>query len=348
MSTGPEGAVSLEQAVLMSQAGSQGSDWAEDPQTAAMSAMQLSDTPAQDTPSYQEEPTDAVQEEAQPVSTEPTEEPVQDAPAQVQAEDEFNPVLLAAAGLTADEAKAQFKSPEALSNAVRLLDSRYIQAGTNYGVPGTGEPGSTDQQTPVDEDYQLPKPTESEDWTEDVKSLINSLQDHQKKQLSRRDQELQKQREQLESLMLQQSERERFAYVERLDAFVNSLGDEWTPILGKGSGFQLPTNGLAIQNRIHLDIIAGKLADGLSKHGRPELQPQDLYVRALHAAFPDQVVQTVRHDVTRQLESRQRQFTAKPTQKQGRGLSGVDQAIAHADDWYRTKGPIIDDGTDDI
>jgi len=343
MATGPEGAVSLDQAVGLSQPGALDSVWAEDPQSEAVDAMQLAPSPepvinpAAESPAYEapEEPTEAIATE------EITALPATD-------EEIFDPVLLEAAGLTAEEAQAQFKSPAALANAVRLLDTRYIQAGEDFArqpQPSVSDASGSGQ---VDNEYQLPKPVESEDWTEDVKALIQSLQDHQKQQLGRRDTELQKQREQLEALLAQQSERERLSYVERLDSFVNSLGDEWAPILGKGSGFQLPANSLALQNRIHLDVIAGKLASGRNKYGQPDLRPHDLYVRALHAAFPDQVVRTVRQDVTRQLESRQRQFTAKPTQKQGRQLSGVDQAISHAEDWYRSKGPILDDGNDEI
>ena len=197
-------------------------------------------------------------------------------------------------------------------------------------------------------EFKLPKPTESEDWHEDAKILVEAIQQHQNAQLAQRDEQLSKQQELLTRLIKEREEQDRQQYVTRFDKFIDTLGADWEPVFGRGSGFSLPRNGIAVQNRVHLDLMAAQLSRSLQAMGQPNLEAEELLSRALNVAFSEQAKQQVRRTVTSELTGRQRQMTARPNQRKGRQLSGTEKAIQTANAFYKTLGQDDDAFNDEV
>ena len=275
------------------------------------------------------------------------------------AEPEFEQYLLEAAGLTAEQAKNDFGSPDALKSAVRMLDARFVAAGQQVlsqrrQVPDTQQQQSAARQQPTSDEkpaelpaFKLPKPKESDDWDEDTKALVDSIKGHFEAQLSAQqkafNERLGQQQAATEQMLAERARAEQLSYVEEFDGFVNKLGDAWKPLLGQGSGFDLPKEGMAYQNRVHLDTIAAQLKAGLEVQGRPELDREQLLNRALQIAFPEQNKLAVKKEVTEQITSRQRMMTQRPTAKGGTPKSGQEKAEKTTVDWYKKHGFTVDE-----
>jgi len=262
----------------------------------------------------------------------------------------FPDYLLNAAGLTQDQARATYTTPDALADAIHAFDARTIQAGaqawrptppTQITPPAQPTPAqpAVSAEAPASQDaFEMPTPSHEGDWDEDAKRLINSLREYHDRQLAKRDAEIAMQRQLLEQVMAQQGNDEQINYVSQFDGFVNKLGTKWTPVFGAGSGTQLQRDSMAMQNRMQLDMAAAQLAAGRRVLGAPELPIEELLARALYVAFPEHIKTEARHDVSQQLEARRQQFTARPSSSQTKSLTGRALAVQHADDWYKAKG----------
>jgi len=301
---------------------------------------------------YADAPADPV-EAALPPAT-PTEDVVIDStatspvtedsdPAASPDESEFPDFLLQASGLTKEQAKGAYSSPEALAQAIHAFDARTIQVGAQTlqrGQPAPTPPPTTPipEESASPDQYEMPAPSHEGEWDEDAKRLVESLRQYHDRQLAKRDAEIAAQREALQQLMAQQHSGEQITYVTQFDNFVSRLGERWSPVFGQGSGTALPRDGMAFANRIQLDSAAAQLAAGRRALGAADLPVEDLLARALFVAFPEHVKTEARQDVTDQLEARRQQFTSRPSSSKGATPSGRDRAVRHADDWYKAKG----------
>ena len=236
-------------------------------------------------------------------------------------EPEFDAALLADFNLTAEQAKAQFGTPQALENAGRLLDQRVLQnfqqvTQRPQQQPSDQQQPQTPAQTPNPEqvaEFEMPEPSDGEAWDEDVTRLVQSLNQHHAKQQQALQAELQKQRQVTEAMLAERQEIETRRYVEELDGFVNNLGDEWTAVLGKGSGYELGPQSPFVTARAQLDTIAQQLSHGRQVQGLPPLSRVDILKKALPLAFPNIQQQVVRQEVEDEIGKRDRMKTNRPT-----------------------------------
>lgn len=263
-------------------------------------------------------------------------------------EDEFPDFLLNAAGLTAEQAKKAYGTSDALANAIHAFDARTMQAGSQALKQAPASPAAptapASQAAPLPEapasqdEYEMPSPSHEGEWDEDAKRLITSLRQYHDRQLAKRDAEIATQRDMLQKLMSTQQDGEQINYVTQFDSFVDRLGEKWSPVFGQGSGTVMPRDSMAFQNRIQLDMAAAQLAAGRRALGAADLPVEDLLARALYVAFPEHIKTEARQDVSDQLAARRQQFTSRPSSSKAPAASGRDQAIRHADDWYKAKG----------
>lgn len=268
------------------------------------------------------------------------------------AEPEFDAALLADFNLTAEQAKAQFGTPEALANAGRLLDQRVLQnfqqvaQNPNQVLPKqpNGEviiPQERTQTTNPEQaaEFEMPEPSDGEAWDEDVTRLVQSLNEHHAKQQKQLQAELEKQRQVTEAILAERQEIETRRYVDELDGFVNALGDEWTAVLGKGSGYDLGPQSPFVTARAQLDAIAQQLSHGRQVQGLPQLSRVDLLKKALPLAFPNIQQQVVRHEVEDELGKRERMKTNRPTGRRQRERRSPESAAGdRAEQWYAERG----------
>jgi hypothetical protein len=185
----------------------------------------------------------------------------------------------------------------------------------------------------------MPEPPEGEEWDEATVVLVRSLQKQFSSQLQAQQAAIDAQQKQTEAILNERKEVETRRYVEEFDGFVNQLPDDWKDTLGKGSGFDLPSDSVHMKARIYLDQTARLLSDGREQQGQPPLPMNELLSRSLRVAFPQKQEQAVRKQVETEVAKRQSLKTARPTGRTaGKPKSGSDAAADHAEKWYAKRG----------
>lgn len=279
---------------------------------------------------------------------------------------EWDAALLQAAGLEESEARAQFDSPEALENAVRLWDLRAVKwaqeqeeaASRQFSEqpdPAQQQPPQqpqrreVEEQTPDlidEEELELPELPDGEEWDDETVAVVQSLANHFNAKFQAAVEQMEakfrgelEQTSQITQAWLEQQAQETLAnYVAEFDGFVNELGDEWTDILGKGDGYKLPQDSQELQNRVHLDTVSRQLQQGREANGLPPLSRRQLLDRALRVAFPQNQEKVLRKQIEGDVAKRQKLKTNRPGNTVRRQSTPEEQAISHVEKWYQDRG----------
>jgi len=293
-------------------------------------------------------------------------------------EDEGFPVeLLTAAGLTEEEAAAQFASPAELANRITEMDRRMVQqAGMIAASEQESAAAEEGEELPLGENKSvlldpattqtrdvnldwLPQPDDGSDWDADAKNLIGAIDKKYQAELAKRDAELQEQREFLQAIAAEREadmERQRqidgAEYVRQFDGFIDTIGEDYAPVFGSGPGGRLDPSSMAYQNRILLDETATQLQAVRSRMGQPELAQEELLVRALRVSFPEAQETAVESQIVQAVSDRQEQFSARPSHS---GSSAKDtpagdaKAMAGLNKWFTDRGiPQMSEYDDDL
>jgi hypothetical protein len=279
-------------------------------------------------------------------------------------EPEFDPVLLAAVGLGVEQAKAQFGTPLALKNAVRLLDAKAVgiaqtfeeqqqlqqqqqqEAWNQQNQHHQQQQPHPPQQTPTPvepgAEFKMPETADGEPWDEDVQKLVKEMNAAFDAKLAARLAEQQavidQQRQTTDAFLHERQVAERKKYVQEFDGFVNKLGGGWEKVLGKGDGFAMDPNSAEVKARIHLDNVAQQLTFGRRQQQLPDLPQDELLKRALTVAFPEVQEQAVRKEVEEEVGKRHRLMTQRPGGKRMKHKTGEASAAKYAENWYRDRG----------
>lgn len=288
---------------------------------------------------------------------------------------EFDAALLQAAGLEESQARAQFGTPEALENALRLADINAVrwaqqqqQSGPQFTDPLPFEQQPAQPQQPVqqqeqpdaqaelitEEELELPELPDGEEWDDETVAVVQTLADHFNKKFQAAQQQfeaqLNEQGQATQAWMEERAQETLANYVAEFDGFVNELGDEWTDILGKGDGPAMAAkdpNSLHVQNRVHLDTVSRQLEAGRQAQGLPPIPKAQLLERALRVAFPQNQEQTIRKEVESKVAKRQRLKTNRPGNTIRKQPSAEDAAVARAEKFYEDRG-LAADAMDDL
>jgi hypothetical protein len=250
-------------------------------------------------------------------------------------EDEgFAPELLAAAGLTEEEALQDFGSPEALQSAVRMLDTRFVSEGRQAMQAEALHP--QEDITPGDaEEWNLPTPEGSDDWDEDTRRLVGAMGDQFKSMLSKRDEQIKVQQEILQQQIQDQQRRAMEQELAEFESMVNSLPDSYTPFLGVGETSSFRPGSMQLNNRLHLGQTMDQLQAGNRMAGRSPIPKEELMIRSLAIAFPEAHTHAIRQEVTQEIGQRRQMMTQRPTQRREGFATGEQKAGQTAEDWYR-------------
>ena len=257
----------------------------------------------------------------------------------------FFPELLNAAGLTETEATEQFGTPDALSNAIRMLDTRFVNAGSQQFA--SQQQQQQQQIVPKKEakspggQFEMPAPPEGEEWEESTKTIFKSMAEQYSAELAKRDSDIEAQAQATLALLEQSDAATNQQYIEKFDGFVNGLGDEWAPLFGKGGGSSLAPDSMQLQNRFALDETAAQLAAGREIHGQPPLQFDELMARSAMVAFPDFNARTVEQNIEQKIVDRGNMKTARPSQRRAAQLTPTEKASQTAVDMYQKAGMTI-------
>lgn len=261
-----------------------------------------------------------------------------------QGESEFDDLLLEAAGIDAESAQRDFGTADALQAAVRMLDTRFVTQGRTAQAQTELAPPAADIIPDItDDQWALPSPTESEEWGTDTLNLVDVMNKRTDSLLAQRDAKITEQQTHLEQFVISQQKENSRRDLEEFDTMINSLPNEWTPLLGKGTAYELNPESMAFNNRMHLEQTMNALQEGNRQAGRNPIQSDELMIRSLAVAFPEASRLAVRNEVVQEVNDRSRLMTSRPTQRRTTALSPVQQAGQSAEDWYRKHNISNDD-----
>lgn len=254
---------------------------------------------------------------------------------QVLEEATFPQELLEAAQIDENYAETYFKTPEALQAAIRMLDTRFINEGRQLiSTPEQSDDESIEDQA-LDTQWELPPTADGEEWDQDTLALVQAINERNDRLLAQRDEQIGYQQQLLEQYVQQQNQIESERYLEEFDSMIHSLPDEWIALFGEGTAYELNPNSLAFNNRLYLEQTMNALQQGNVNSGRPLISRDELMVRALAVAFPEQHHLAIQNQVTEQIAERQKMVTARPSARQPSPLTADQKAIQGAEDWYK-------------
>lgn len=111
--------------------------------------------------------------------------------------------------------------------------------------------------------------------------------------------------------------------------FFEGLGEEYADLFGKGPVHMLKSESPELANVNRVLEAADAFAAGFEAQGKRIPSDPVLLKKALLATFPERIEQSARNKLVNQLRNRRGQFTARPTQRQGRPLTGEDRQVAN-------------------
>jgi hypothetical protein len=265
---------------------------------------------------------------------------------------EYDQYLLDASGMTAEDAHAQFGSPEALADEVARSDLRAIQYGLST-PPAPAQPLPPAQGLPQSQPFtpqplatppaeiELPAPVEGEDWDENTKLLVQHVTRQQAAELARRDAEIAEMKAKFDAIQNEKTARDVNSYISEFDTFVNGLDDSWKPVFGEGDGHELYAknpNSLALRNREQLDVVATQLQNLRLQQGQPPLPTAHVLKRAMKIAFEEETQREVEQQATRKVAQQTRRHTSRPSMRRSQPLSNIEKACQRADEMYAKFG----------
>ncbi len=171
-------------------------------------------------------------------------------------------------------------------------------------------------------------------YEEGTVKVFSSIQDHANQQIVR----LQQMEQVLSHVAEQLQTQHQTAFVERMDGYFNSLGDEYADLVGKGTIEDLKPDSSQFKTRADITNAMIALRTGYERHGMPVPRETVLRQRATRMVLGERTQELARKKVAEQARNAQGQFLAKPTHREGQQLTGSEKADKRLDEFYRKKG----------
>ena len=134
----------------------------------------------------------------------------------------------------------------------------------------------------------------------------------------------------------QQIEGERFE--QELDGYFGGVGEEYSPIFGKGAGRELKPDSAELKSRHDLVKEMFALRETDQRLGRSEMTRPQLFKRALAIKFFDKTKELARNQLSHEAKDRKEQAVARPTQRRSPALTGDRAAAERANQFYKDRG----------
>lgn len=171
-------------------------------------------------------------------------------------------------------------------------------------MPGQMQPGLPGQQPPPQ--FQLPK-IDEDLYGKELSEALKSMHEYYNGQLSQLNAALQQQQQlfytQAQSAAQQQADQ----YAAWFDDKVSALGEEYMPLLGKGSIDRLPQHSAHYQNRLKLDDTIARLS-----RAYPHATSDELFSRAVRALWPQAEKSVANKRISDQLSARSAKTIGRP------------------------------------
>jgi hypothetical protein len=235
-------------------------------------------------------------------------------------------------GLTREEAEA-FETPEALERTLGILEKRLPQ---DDGVSGSeAEAGENDAQ----EGFEL----EFEDEALYEPELIDNLRGMK----THYDQALSAMRQEVEQLRSANQANEAQAVTERFERMISDLGDDYEPMLGKGTVDDIDRSGDHFKNRQKLFEQMHVIQSGRVAAKLEPLAEKELFQQAVNHVFNGNLKDLTRKGIAKTLKKRKGQMIGRPQGRKGRPLSPDQAAYKAVADKLKSLGGSGEEGDPD-
>jgi len=208
-------------------------------------------------------------------------------------------------GLDADEAKA-FKSPDTLEKVLSSLE----------GEQGEETP-KPDQQP--DNPFKFKLSLSKDEYDDHMVDQFEAMNDHYAQQITRLYQAVDR--------IFGERDTAKF------DGMVDRLGSEWESVFGKGSESDLDPTSTEFKARARLYREMNTIQQGRAKLGKPPLPAKEAFEKALHGEFHKEFQKIKDGELGKKLKTRKRQMLNRPTRRQGKQLTGYEEAVQISQDF---------------
>jgi hypothetical protein len=168
-------------------------------------------------------------------------------------------------------------------------------------------------------------------WTEEFVSQMKGLDGHYRNEIATLKQTV--------AALLQEREQSRAeAFISNVDSWIDQLGEEYVPVFGKGNVRTIAKGSPEHAKRSELVQIMDILTDGLQRRGFPVPSEKELFTRAVRQVAGDRAESIARKKVEAQTRNTKGQFVARPSQREGKPLTGREKAEARVAQFFKEKG----------
>lgn len=249
-------------------------------------------------------------------------------------------------GLSEDQAR-QLQQAGTLDLTLNALAQRYAAIGQQALEAGTGETPPVEtppvQQLPVGDAEPLKITFDPEVFGEDVAKTMNGMVEQVNQRLGKIqavEQMLAKVMQQTTSHAEALQAQRHAAFIERTDAWFNSLGQEYEDLIGKGTVNDIKPGTPQHTNRAEIVRMMDAMEAGFIKTGAKIPEEAVLREMAKNVVLGNHVHEVVRKQVAAQTRDAQGKFIAKPTNRESKPLTGIEAAAARAENAYRKAGAL--------
>jgi hypothetical protein len=222
-------------------------------------------------------------------------------------------------GLSRIEARA-FPNREALEMALDVMESRM----STQGAPGQ-QAGQQGAKQPV-VGYKCSLKDKDKDFDDNLVNEFDTISRHFESLLDERINTLS---HSLNQVALRLIEKDVASETSWMDEKFNSLGDEWTESLGKGTFNTIDRNSAQFRNRSDIAVQMQAIRTAYEQSGQRPPSKDEMFERARRAVLGDQIEKAVRKNIAASIDKRKTMSTSRAVPKKGAdtNLSADERAI---------------------
>lgn len=232
----------------------------------------------------------------------------------------------------ANEDLHEFGSNEEAERALDLMERRLVGVLRAPAAPAAEKPAApaapaaktAAAAAPADEDtYQdLPDLSADGDWEPEFRAGWKAVRERDKArhaQVKELKAKLDTALGEVSRLTQFEMKRQKEAFTERFDSYLDGMGEEYHPLIGKGAGSELDERSPEMAARLkileHMDDLAGAYELRARDTGRPMPSEKVIFNRAVQMALGERTRQLERNRLAQALAAKARQRSIPPTRK---------------------------------
>lgn len=232
--------------------------------------------------------------------------------------------------------KLAVERSESLARSILEQQSSSTPVSPKLADPGSQLPNPAEQRHAAEEERI--KALEEDGYGDDAVALMRSQNDEFLRQARLID-SLQSQSRQAQEQAAHAARMEEEVRFERtMDGYLEKLGDEYSPLFGKGASAEMSQGTQEFANRARLFQVAAGMKEMYAQRGWEIPSESRVFEMAVNAEFGDRSREIARNEVKSQLKRSSRATTARPSRSAGKALTGVERAVARSEEFFKSHG----------